>query len=326
MTTNAVPEPTVSPPRDQPSAPPGVALMGLLAAEEAVRDHQATEALFLTYNADLGFLEARLLGLCQATGARVTVLADSGVWAPDARAVRHVGRGYHVGLAATRGAFHPKMLVLTGPKRVLVAIGSGNLTMGGWQYNAELLTVFTGDRTGVPETVADVARMLASLPASLRLDPWTLGAVSRTVDQLDDLLGSAPRIATGHTVAASWDGALIDRLPRGPVAELLLHAPFHDPRSRAVEQLLQRLAPRRLRIALQPGWTEVDPQALQSVLERYAADRSATVEVVKDMERSADGRARYRHGKLIEWVTTEGRRFALTGSPNLSVCAGQTDH
>jgi len=30
---------------------------------------------------------------------------------------------------------------------------------------------------------------------------------------------------------------------------------------------------------------------------------------------------RYRHGKLVEWTMSDGRRYALTGSPNLSYAA-----
>ena len=321
MTTFPDPK-TVDPATTDRPTTPGVSLMGMLAAEEAIRDHQATEALFLTYNVDLGFLEARLLGLCQATGARVSVLADARVWAPDSRAVRHIGRGYHVGLAATSGAFHPKMLVLAGPKRALVAVGSGNLTMGGWQYNAELLTVFTGDRNGVPEPIAQVPDMLRSLAnESLRLDPLTRAAIDRTVQQLEALLNGATRLDTGHTLAASWDGPLIDRLPTEPVAELCLYAPFYDPQAAAVEALLNRLRPQRIRVALQPDWTKVDPHALHRVLDRYTRTHHADAQVVADAEPSHAGKARYRHGKLIEWLTPEGKRFALTGSPNLSKAA-----
>lgn len=67
---------------DEPITP-----MRHFADEAAHRDGQATDALFLTFNADLAFLESRLLDLCRQAGARVTVVADADVWAPDMRAI-----------------------------------------------------------------------------------------------------------------------------------------------------------------------------------------------------------------------------------------------
>ena len=90
-------------------------LFPYLVAEEQHNDHQAEEALFLTFNVDLGYFEARLLGLLRATGARVTVIADASMWSPDTRAVKHAGRIYQLGLVDQPTAFHPKLMVVVGP-------------------------------------------------------------------------------------------------------------------------------------------------------------------------------------------------------------------
>ena len=289
-----------------------------LADEEAHGDRQAAEALLLTFNTDLGFFEARLLGLLRATGARVTVIGDAGMWKPDTRAVRHAGRSYHFGLCDTRAAFHPKLMVLAGEKRAIATVGSGNLTMGGWQYNAELLTVFTGDRDGMPTAFANIRDLLTSLAESRSLDHIATTAVRRTVTTLDGLLGAAELVDTGHRVHASWDGPLIDHLPTGPVDELYLSAAFHDPASAAVRRILDRLRPRHVKVAVQPGWTHLDPTTLQTVLSRHAESTGGTWDLLRDPASEGGPNGRYRHGKLIEWITTDGERHALTGSPNLS--------
>ena len=289
-----------------------------LAEEEAHGDRQTTEALLLTFNTDLGFFEARLLGLLRATGARVTVVGDSGVWQPDTRAVRHAGRSYHFGLCDTRAAFHPKLMVLAGEKRAIVTVGSGNLTMGGWQYNAELLTVFRGDTEGMPTAFADIRDLLTSLAESRSLDHIATRAVRRTVTTLDGLLAGAEAIDTGHRVHASWDGPLIDHLPTGPVEEVSLSAAFHDPASAAMRRILDRLRPRHVKVAVQPGWTHLDPTTLHAVLARYAGATGGTWDLLRDPESARGTHGRYRHGKLIEWTTADGERHALTGSPNLS--------
>lgn len=89
------------------------------------------------------------MGRCRAAGAVVTVIADATVWAPDPIALRSAGQEYLLGLAATRRAFHPKLMLLQGGDGALAAIGSGNLTTSGWQYNTELWRCFeaTGRRT-----------------------------------------------------------------------------------------------------------------------------------------------------------------------------------
>lgn len=292
-----------------------------LAEQEAVGDHQAEDVLFLTYNADLGFLEARLLGLCQATGARVTVVADGRVWAPDLRAIRHAGRSYHVGLVDTAAAFHPKLMVLVGPQRALATVGSGNLTLGGWQYNSELLTVFTGNTETMPKAFEDIRNVLRTLTQATKLDPLTTEAIGRITARLDTLLADADLVDTGHRVASSWDGPLISLLPTEPVAELLLYAPFHDPASQALRKVLSRTTPSTVRLAVQSGWTHLDSGALSRVINDYATQTKATVQVVEDAAGKDGDKPRYRHGKLIEWVTHSGQRSALTGSPNLSLAA-----
>lgn len=296
-------------------------LFPYLVAEEQHHDHQAEEALFLTFNVDLGYFEARLLGLVRATGARITVIADAGVWAPDIRAVRHAGRSYQLGLVDQPSAFHPKLMVLVGPKRAIASVGSGNLTMGGWQYNRELLTVFSGDVDGMPIAFGGIRDALSVLAASSALDPVTAEGLARTIRRLDSLLDSAPHVETGHRVHASWNGALIEQLPTGPVAELYLSAAFHDPNASAVRTLLARMQPRRVEVAVQPGWTHLNPAALDRVLTEFSARTRAEVALLQDPDSPGAKRARYRHGKLIEWVTLDGERYAMTGSPNLSTVA-----
>lgn len=292
-----------------------------LVAEEKYRDYQAQEALLLTFNVDLGFFESRLLGLLRATGARVTVAADAGVWDPDTRAIRSAGRSYQLGLVAERTAFHPKLLVLVGQKRAVAAVGSGNLTMGGWQYNHELLTVFTGDLDGMPMAFGDIRNALSTLASARLLDPVAQRGLTQTVGYLEALLDKAPTMDTGHRVHASWISPLIDYLPTKPVSELNLLAAFHDPQATAIGQLLARLQARRVRITVQPGLTHLDAITLGDVLDSYAARTGADVAVLQDPTSLGTDDARYRHGKLIEWTTHDGARHALTGSPNLSTAA-----
>ena len=106
------------------------------------------DALFLTFGFDPGFFERGILGRCRAAGAVVTVIADATMWAPDPIALRTAGQEYLLGLAATPRAFHPKLMLLQGRDGALAAIGSGNLTTSGWQYNTELWRSFEATPAG----------------------------------------------------------------------------------------------------------------------------------------------------------------------------------
>ncbi|MBT9258121.1 hypothetical protein KMZ32_14975 [Phycicoccus sp. MAQZ13P-2] len=290
-------------------------LLTFLREEERHGDRQAREAVFLTFNAHLGFLESRALGLCQAAGARVTVVADAGVWDPDPRGTLHAGYGYHVGLVPNAGAFHPKVLVLVGPARALVAVGSGNLTLGGWQYNAELATVFTGDRKTSPAIFRQVASLLTDLAQQATLDDLTVRALGRTATDLNDLMSQATLTDPEHRLVSSVHEPILQQLPDGPVDELLMYAPFHDPRCAAMQALIDHFQPERVALMVQPGWTVINGSSLQALIDR----NPVPIQVLLDPE-NEESAGRYRHGKLVEWVAG-GQRWALTGSANLSTAA-----
>ena len=284
-----------------------------LFAEERHADRQAREALFCTFNADLGFFERTILGVTQATGARTTIIADARMSNPDPRAARNAGIRYVSGVAATHNgsAFHPKLLVVVGPERVVVAVGSGNLSVGGWHLNAETWTVATGNRARCVALATEISLWLRSLDQVCAITPQAVDGLRRTAAALDALVTGGEVVQTGHRFVHNLQQPIIEQLPAGPVEELLLYAPFHDTNASAVRALVERLAPGRVTIAIQSGRrTVIQPRALEHIFDELAVP----LNVVED-----SGKA-YRHGKVVEARTVTGR-WTLTGSPNLSAAA-----
>ncbi|MFI7492993.1 zinc-ribbon domain-containing protein [Micromonospora echinaurantiaca] len=283
-------------------------------AEEKHADRQAREALFCTFNADLGFFERAVLGVTQATGARVTVVGDLRMSNPDPRAARNAGSRYVHGLAVppTAGrAFHPKLTVIVGPARALVAVGSGNLSVGRWHLNAETWTIAAADRDRCPWLVVDAAEWLRSVARLCAISPPAADAMGRTAAALEALSGGQV-VDTGHRLVHTSDDPIIDQLPATPVECLRLYAPFHDERAEAIQELLLRLTPARVTLALQSGHrTVLQPEAIARVIDDLGID----LEVVEDRHRS------YRDGKLVEAIGDDGVCWTLTGSPNLSSAA-----
>lgn len=282
--------------------------------EDRRGDRQAREALFCTFNADLGYFERSVLGVTQSTGARVTVVGDGRISDPDPRAARNAGTRYVHGLAVTDSgaAFHPKVNVVVGRDRAVVAIGSGNLSPGGWHLNKETWTVATANRERCPVVVTGVAAWLRTLDEVCAITPQAVEGINRTATHLEQLIAAATVVDTGHRLVHTSTASLLEQLPGGDVDRLLLYAPFHDERAAAVRQLIERLQPNSVTLAVQSrGQTVIQPDAIR----RVVTDLGVQLDVVEDAEE------RYRHGKLVEAIGPDGSRWTLTGSPNLSARA-----
>lgn len=295
-----------------PSVEPPTALaspLTLILDEERTGAQHLEEALFLSFTADLGFFEEIALGVTQATGARVTVVGDVAMARNDPRSVRRAGRSYLAGLAYAQGAaFHPKLMVLAGPEHATIALGSGNTTLAGWQANSELWTVLRSNNDQSPAAITELSAWLRALPEKVRFSAGVPQALGRVAALLDRLHRNSTVTAPQVRIVSSLQGPIMDQLPRGPVDELAVFAPFHDQRGLALRQLLERFRPSRFALAYQPGLTDLNGSTVAALVREH------------DGRIVSDNDQRYRHGKLIEW-TVDGQRWALTGSPNLSAAA-----
>lgn len=275
--------------------------LALLSETEAARD-----VLLLSFNANLGFFERFALSAARARQALVTVVGDAGFVYADPMLVRYAGTTYLDGRALCRrgGAFHPKLVAVTGERSATLAVGSGNLTLGGWHENAELWTVLRGDAESAPGTFHQVAAWLRGLPQQVRFSAGVEAALGRVADALNRLPATDP----GPRLVSSLERPILDQLPAVPVDTLTVATPFLDQHARAVDALAGRLSPQQLEVLVQPGVGVFAGEALARVLARHHG-----------LALSIDT-SRYHHGKLFEWAAA-WRRMALTGSPNASAAA-----
>jgi len=275
------------------------------------QEEQAREVLLLSFTLNLEFWERYALSVARGLGARVTVVGDAAMVEAAPGHVRFAGVTYLDGRAVCQGggAFHPKLLVIAGEDYATAAIGSGNTTLSGWHDNAELWTVLRGDRRGAPATFVSLAAWLRALPTSVRLSPRVEHALGNVAELLEQLPATEP----GPRLLTTLEQPILEQLPlEAGVDELVVASPFYDRRGRALHELLERVEPKQTRLFLQPRDLVADGGVLAGLL----ADYGGEAETINSN--------RYYHGKLIEW-SADGRRFALTGSPNLSWPAlGQT--
>ena len=123
-------------------------------------------ALFTTYSLSLTFFESVILRLLRQSGCReIWVVADAQGYQSSLmeRRSHGVGQEYHlVPIALPHGVFHPKCCYLEGPDGDLLAVGSGNLTFGGFGRNLEVMDVLS------PESSPDCFREFGAFLNALR--------------------------------------------------------------------------------------------------------------------------------------------------------------
>ena len=117
-----------------------------------------TNAVILSHNIDFVFVQAVVIPALRKCGSpKLTIFADADCAAQtyqhQARVLSSLGLRYRVVPVAMKTGFrfHPKAVLLSGPKAATLLIGSGNLTFGGWRENGEIWCRYDSktDGTGV---------------------------------------------------------------------------------------------------------------------------------------------------------------------------------
>ncbi|MFG2091779.1 hypothetical protein [Spirillospora sp. NPDC048824] len=278
---------------------------------------QWSSLVILTFGAELGFFENRLLGQLSQVPLRV-ILADGeqlGAKLAEAAATgqrwRRANRTYVAGPIRHQRSAHAKVIMLTAEHEGLLVVGSGNLGHDGYASSGELWSIFRyhDESPGhLPEFVT-ARSLIDGMARRGLLDP-------PVVELLGDVWGTAPWMpATGaadtlvrHNLARPLIEQLADKVT-WPVHELVAYAPFHDPECAALADLIARFSPAKVTALVSKG-TSVDPEHLNSVLSRAEA---ASTEVI-----TVEGHATtYIHAKWVH-LLGQDREVLLCGSANLS--------
>lgn len=247
----------------------------------AARD-DLQDLVLLGFAVNLPFLEKVAIRTARQLGARVTVMGDAAHGDYDPIDVRL--RSYFTAFATCRGAFHPKLALLIGERDIAAAIGSGNPTTAGWGHNDELWTVLRSGSNESADGLRQLGEWLSELPQMVAMPTYAadlLRDMAIRLTALPDGDGSARVLHNLHQ-------SLLDHLPRGPVQELCLYAPFIDQTGRALSEILDWFDPSRVVIGLQEHWTSYDGDAML----RAAGHRQVEIRLLPE---------RFpRHGKLLE--------------------------
>src|SRR5688572_13535870 len=148
-------------------------LLNIIRDDSAIKAGGFTGAIFLTYSLNLTFFEQILApALDQAGCSNVLILAD-----PDgyqqalemgANSIQMIGLRYACAPVVRKGygIQHAKMLLMVGPNRGRLLIGSGNLTFHGYGRNLELYSQFDYDSKNTsaqPEPFLEAWRLIQNI-------------------------------------------------------------------------------------------------------------------------------------------------------------------
>jgi len=146
----------------------------------------ATSAIVLTHNIDFLFLQSIVCPKLRKSGhPKLTVFADASCAANSYRQqhllLDGLGRHYRVAQVdmGVGRRFHPKAILLAGPTKAALAVGSGNLTHGGWSANQEIWAFYESDDDGLPAISAFqnyLRTVIGMVPQSEALSEETFAA------------------------------------------------------------------------------------------------------------------------------------------------------
>lgn len=272
-------------------------------------------ALFTTYALSLSFFETYLVrsGLKRNGCEEIWVIADQARYAEALveRQAKGVGQDYRVvPVALPLGVFHPKLVYLHGKKFDVILVGSGNLTIGGYGRNVEVVDGFRSDQQpGLFLQFADFLDALGQRGDFLNPDEtW--------IDRFKDLArnagseatGAAPGIRLIHCVNHSIAEQLAAFTQEGDgTFSLRVLSPFFDEDASGICTLAESLSCPAVQIGLLPGHGDTSVFPFQK---RFGAFKvsAATVEV--------ENPHRTLHAKWIEVELKSGKRLVATGSVN----------
>ncbi|MDE2817823.1 MAG: hypothetical protein OXK81_14160 [Chloroflexota bacterium] len=286
-------------------------------------------SLITTYNAYLPFYEEVVLRRLVSAGVRHNVLMmDAQQYATSIlnHPPRSAGRLYTLLPVAVSGAFHPKLILLVGKKKALVAIGSHNMTLAGFGFNRELTNIVRIDGIHDPAGLTVASQVWEAIEgwselASRRLPNHLVKMIRRIRDfgptgfgLTGEQSGEVRVLAGGQGRESLW--SQLQRSVRGRVTKVAIAGAYFDGELRFLQRVHDDLQPERMVIGIDPETVNIQ-RAENDIpgVEFMRADKLGL-----DMENGGKG-AGYLHAKGIFVQSDQGGEIFTSGSANPSAPA-----
>jgi hypothetical protein len=276
-----------------------------------------TTVVALTYGVNLPWFEHHLGRQLRIAGIRrFALFADARALDAsltcDADELDGAGTWYSIIGVHLKTAFHPKVLLLTGPNAARLYVGSGNLNPSGLGQNLEIFERWDASLSdgAVDRVFEDLRRYLDQILVRLR----------SPLVHIDDVLREAfgqpvlrqPRregAARIHGGLPGSTGTLLDSLPLAPspAHELIMTTPFFDAKGELAVDLANHFGAQAFEVIVDLGMTNL------------TADARTAIEAAGGRIRAfADDRVV--HAKAV-FASGDGWKIGIHGSANLSNAA-----
>lgn len=279
-------------------------------------------ALITTFNVDFPFYEDVVLRRMQSAGIEHhIIMVDSAMCAQAISARPPIKAGYHYSLAPMKcsAAFHPKLLLLLGRDKGLLAVGSHNLTLSGYGNNIELTNVVEYNKKKHPETLSVFQAALEA--CSVWLHAYGVGLPDGILESFNKIQDSCAWLReskgskqndvifayTGTSTPALWEQAK-SHIPKKPTLIFGVSAFFDN--SLKFVHTLSELKPRQFILGIQSKTVN----APKSILKIDSVNVLECDSLLSDVEQS------YIHAKLL-YIESKEESVLITGSANLSAPA-----
>ncbi len=280
--------------------------------------------LITTFSIDFPFYEDVLLRRMKTAGIHHhVVLADQSmcIQAIGDRPPRMAGRHYTLATMACAGAFHPKVLLLLGKNKGLLAIGSHNLTLAGFGTNLEVTNVLrfnTKENTehlGLFQRAVEALRAWLKeygehLPAEIRASTDKLETLYPWLDDDSTQDDIGPQLLyTSKSTASLWQQAQ-PFLPDA-ISRVVGISPFFD-KELAFLQNLAEISRTPLQIGVQPDQVQ-GPKTLT---------KQPDVKLINSTDLIPESKyaGRYIHAKML-FLKGKNDTLLMSGSANFSTPA-----
>lgn len=244
---------------------------------------ETTNAIVLTHNIDFVFVQLIVIPALRRCGSpTLTIFADAQCaaesYAYQSPVLVGLGKRYRV-VPVGMGPgfrFHPKALLLSGPEKATLLVGSGNLTFGGWRENAEIWVRFDSDRDRTAPFASFrnflnniVAKVPLSGPVRDQIDEAFDGRSRAWAMDMDPPSGLLGRVGSGLDLLGQMAAAYGSE----PVDSLVVCSPYYDPEGAALGKLLERFGAARAEVFVQ----KKHPGLPKAAIERFAKNTQAVI-------------------------------------------------
>jgi len=270
--------------------------------------------VILTHNVDLLYVENVLLPRLRDLGEpALMIIADAAcaamTFANQAGLTSSLGRRYRV-IGVDLGGmrrFHPKAIFVLKKEQAHLAIGSGNLTAGGYGGNFEAWMTWDTIEEERP-VIAAFLRVLQQLPSLISM-PERLDNLTKAIADASFLQHLPESQGLLSSFSASILGQM-ERLAPKPVQEIIIISPYFDSELVALRRLGTTFGS-KLTILAQPKRSGLSREQFQSLPPEIR---------VCALKPASDDEKRFIHAKVYA-IRTGDRYYVFLGSANCSMAA-----